>query len=181
MPEAEKSKSLRESALARLGRNVLNFQRVEAQLKKLLGIRDLSVLQGSFAAAFAKRAEELQMISMGNLVNKLLSHTNKAEAQDSNTEIAFRIQFRLDGDPNYVEQLKTRLSNLVQERNNLIHQDLAGFNPNSEESCRHWSTRLDEQNTRVEALHLELKQLLDLYHELLKHYSDSLHPDKQTA
>ncbi len=57
----------------------------------------------------------------------------------------------------------------MQERNNLIHQDLASFDPNSEESCRKWITRLDEQNERVVAIHKELQQFLDLHIEAAQH------------
>ena len=64
---------------------------------------------------------------------------------------------------------RRELKDLVHERNNLIHQDLAEFDPNAEESCRRWITRLDEQNERIEAQHRELKQLLDLHNEAAKH------------
>ena len=66
------------------------------------------------------------------------------------------------------------LENLVQERNSLIHQELADFDANSEESCRRWITRLDEQNERIIALHKELQQLLDVHSEAAKHILGAL-------
>ncbi len=61
------------------------------------------------------------------------------------------------------------LRDLVLERNALIHQDLAEFDPRSQESRRRWITRLNEQNERILAQHKELQQLLDMTSEAAKH------------
>jgi hypothetical protein len=65
------------------------------------------------------------------------------------TEAFLAIGFRVDADPIYIDQQKQRLNDLVIERNQLIHQDLASFDPASGECCRKWMTRLDEQNERI--------------------------------
>ena len=110
---------------------------------------------------------------MGVVVNEL--HTRlygtpaEPEAQESITEAYVQVQLRVDADPSFVAQQKKLLSGLVQERNALIHEDLADFDPSSKESCRRWITRLDEQNARILDRHKELKQLLDITSEAAQH------------
>jgi hypothetical protein len=171
--ETDELKSLRRLALASLGRNVLHYQRVEAQLKRLVLICDLAAPSGDLLAGLADRAAELLKNTMGNLVNeldtRLYGTPAELEVQEPITELFVRIQFRLDADPNYVAQQKKMLHDLVQERNALIHQDLADFDPNSAESCRRWITRLDEQNERIVSIHKGLQQLLETHSEAAKH------------
>lgn len=173
MTESEEFKSLRRLALASLGRNVLHFQRVETQLKRLVLICDFAAPDREFHTRLADRATELRTTTMGNLAKelhlRLFGTAAEPEAQESITELFVQIGFRIEADPDYVTQQKNVLRDLVLERNNLIHQDLNGFDPDSEESCRQWITRLDKQNERIVALHKELQQLLDLHCEAAKH------------
>jgi hypothetical protein len=171
--ETDEFKSLRRLALASLGRNVLHYQRVEAQLKRLVLICDFAAPSGDLLACLADRAAELRKNTMGNLVNEL--HTRlygtpaEPEVQEPLTELFVRIGLRVDADPNYIAQQKKMLDDLVQERNALIHQDLADFDPDSEVSCRRWITRLDEQNERILSIHKRLQQLLETHSEAAKH------------
>ena len=173
MTETDEFKSLRRLALASLGRNVLHYQRVEAQLKRLLLVCDFAAPVRDFAARLANRATELRTKTLGNVANEL--HTRlygtpaEPEVQESLTELFIRVGLRVDADPDYVAHQKKMLSDLVQERNSLIHHDLADFEPNSEESCRRWITRLDDQNDRIMTLHRELQILLDIHNEAAQH------------
>ena len=72
--ETEEFKALRRLALASLGRNVLHFQRVEAQLKRLVLICDFAASSSDFASRFADRAAELRTTTMGNLAKELHKH-----------------------------------------------------------------------------------------------------------
>src|SRR5205085_8937566 len=112
---------------------------------------------GDFLPRLADRVAELRKNTMGKLVNEL--HTPlyctpaELEVQEPITELFVRIGLRVDANPNYIAQQKKMLDDLVQERNALIHQDLADFDPNSAESCRRWITRLDEQNERIVSIY----------------------------
>jgi hypothetical protein len=180
--ETKEFKSLRRLALASLGRNVLHFQRVETQLKRLVLICDFAAPGSEFHARLADRAAELRTTTMGNLAKELHARLYgtpaEPEVEESITELFVQIGLRIKADPDYVTQQKKRLSDLVVERNNLIHQDLAGFDPNSEESCRQWITRLDEQNERIITLHKELQQLLDLHNEAAKQIQVAVESDE---
>jgi hypothetical protein len=172
MIESEEFKSLRRRALASLGRNVLHFQRVETQLKRLVLICDFAAPGREFRTRLAERAEELRTTTMGNLAKelhaRLFGTPAEPQVQESITELFIQIGLRIDADPDYVTRQKKVLNDLVLERNSLIHQDLNGFDANSEESCRHWIARLDKQNERIVALHKELQHLLDLHNEAAK-------------
>jgi hypothetical protein len=170
--ETEEFKSLRRLALASLGRNVLHFQRVEAQLKRLVLVCDFMATRDDLAARHNERVAELRMTTMGNLVNelhkRLYGKPVEPDIQESITQIFVRVQFRVEADPDYVARQRKKLSDLVLERNNLVHQDLAEFDPSSEESCRRWIARLNEQDEQIVAQHRELQDLLDVHNEAAK-------------
>lgn len=115
--EPDDFKSLRRLALASLGRNILHFQRVEAQLKRLVLLCDFTAPHGSFAVHHAERVAELRTTTMGNLVNELHQRLYGKPAepalQDSITEVVVRIQFRVDADADYVAAQKKSLCDLV--------------------------------------------------------------------
>jgi hypothetical protein len=67
--EAEEFKSIRRLALASLGRNVLHFQRLEAQLKLLLLFCDFQSPIAQFAANHKRKAESVRMKTMGAVLN----------------------------------------------------------------------------------------------------------------
>lgn len=173
MTETGEFKALQRLALASLGRNILHFQRVEAQLKRLVLLCDFVSPRSEFAERHAERVDELRTTTMGNLVKelhqRLYGKPAEPEVQEPIREVVIGVGLRVNRDADYIDLQKKRLKDLVHERNNLIHQDLAEFDPNAEESCRRWITRLDEQNERIEAQHRELKQLLDLHNEAAKH------------
>jgi len=151
--ETEEFKSLRRLALASLGRNVLHFQRLEAQLKLLVLICDFQSPLDQFEANHKRKAESIRTKTMGTVVSelheRLFGKPTDPQTTKAITEASLAIGFRVDADPNYLNQQKQKLNDLVIERNQLIHQDLAAFDPASAESCRHWITRLDEQNERI--------------------------------
>lgn len=181
MTETEEFKSLRRLALASLGRNVLHYQRVETQLKRLVLICDFAAPLNSLVNRHAERIEELRTKTMGNLVNelhvRLYDTPAEPEVEESIKEVFVRIGLRVNAEPDFVAHQKKRLSDLVLERNALIHQELAEFDPDSQESCRKWIARWDEQNERIVAQHKEVQQLLDLHSEAAKHMLAALESD----
>jgi hypothetical protein len=153
LTETAEFKSLRRLALASLGRNVLHFQRLEVQLKLLVLFCDFQSPLDQFAANRKKRAESIRMKTMGTVVSelheRLYGKPTDPQTSKALTEASLAIGFRVDADPKYLVQQKQKLNALVVERNRLIHQDLATFDPASAESCRQWIMRLDDQNERI--------------------------------
>ncbi len=163
MTEAHEFKSLRRLALASLGRNVLHFQRLEAQLKLLALFCDFQSPLSQFADNHKKRAESIRMQTMGTVVSelheRLYGKPSDPETTKAIAEASLTFQFRVEADPDHVNRQKQKLSDLVAERNQLIHQDIGDFDPASAESCQHWIKRLDEQNERILT---RLKEVQDL-------------------
>lgn len=149
----EDLKTLQKLALANLGRNVLHFQRLEAQLKLLVLFGDIQAPLDGFAASHKKKAEDIRTKTMGAVVSELheriYGKVPDLETTTAITEASLTFGFCVEIDPQNLAAEKQRLTDLVRERNQLIHHDLSGFDPNSVESCRHWITGLDEQNERI--------------------------------
>jgi hypothetical protein len=169
MTETEEFKSLRRLALASLGRNVLHFQRLESQLKLLTLFCDFQSPLSQFTTNHKKRADSIRMKTLGTVVSelheRLYGKPSDPETSKAIAEASLTIQFRVDADPDYVNQQKQKLSDLVTERNRLIHQDIGDFNPASAESCQHWIMRLDDQNERILAQLREVHDLVNTFRE----------------
>jgi hypothetical protein len=158
-------KSLRRLALASLGRNVFHFQRLEAQLKLLVLFCDFQSPLDQLTANHKKMAEHVRVKTLGMVVSELheslYGKPPDLLTAKGITQASLAIGFRVNADPQYLNQQKQKLSDLVTERNQLIHHDLAAFDPDSIESCRHWITRLDEQNERILIQLKAAQQLVD--------------------
>ena len=76
------------------------------------------------------------------------------------------ISFRIEADQNVKKTYKRILSDLVSERNQLIHRDLANFDSNSAEYCRKLIASLDEQNER-------LKRQSDAFMHMIKSITEA--------
>lgn len=161
--------TLRNEALRKIGRNVVNFQKIETCLKCLVTISDVQGTPKNITARQAKKAVSIRRKPMGDLAERL--HNNlyreevKSEKPEDLGEIWGSMSFKVEADANTIKERKRALSALVAERNNLIHKDLAGFDHNSAESCRHLISILDPQNTRILQQLDELKWLIDAIKE----------------
>lgn len=110
------------------------------------------------------------------LQNNLYSEEVKSEKPEDLVDIWISTSFKVKADANTIEDRKRALLALVAERNNLIHEYLAGFDHNSAESCRHLISILDSQNTQILQQLDELKWLIDAIKEhagVLRSWVDS--------
>jgi hypothetical protein len=143
---------LRNSALRKVGRNVVNFQKVEACLKFLIAVTDIET-SDNLSGAFQTKRVPAKRVPFGHLVDMFYRTVYGADPQSHSasdeTKIVITTSFRLEGDQSDVKRQKRALSALVAERNRLIHKDLSGFDHNSIEACRNLIEILDEQNSRI--------------------------------
>ena len=80
---------------------------------------------------------------------------------------------RVESDAELVKERKKALSSVVAERNRLIHQWLAAFDPNSIESFTELALALDEQHARIWPEYEILRsmvQALREHHDELRRY-----------
>lgn len=161
--------TLRNETLRKIGRNVVNFQRIETCLKILVTINNVQGTPKNIIARQAKKAASIRKKPMGDLAERL--HNNlyrdevKSEKPEDLAELWGSMSFKVEADANIIKERKRALTALVAERNNLIHKDLAGFDDNSAQSCRHLIGILDPQNTRILQQLDELKWLIDAIKE----------------
>ncbi len=185
----EERSELRNQALQKIGRNVLNFQRMEKALKSLIVASNLKGHASDLAEIQRKTFERVDKRSMGLLVDEFLStvYANDlptdapSPSDDSSSELWMSFSLRVERDEQHIRTLREALLRVVHERNELIHQMLWAFDPNSDESCRDLISRLDEQNERLLPYYEWVMQMLgrvrSLQQELLANLEDILFPN----
>ncbi len=184
----EEESELRDQALQRVGRNVVNFQRMEKAIKSLIVAGNIRGHASDLVEIHRKTSEWVDKRSMGLLVDEFLStvYANELPCEDPSpsdhpaNEIWISFSLRVERDEQYIRAQREALSRVVQERNELIHQMLCAFDLNSAESCRGLILRLDEQNERLRPHYEWVMQMLgrlrSLQQEILAKMEDILLP-----
>jgi hypothetical protein len=151
--------TVRAEALRKLGRNVVNFSKIEAVLKYLLSISRFGGTEETILEQFHRNQAGFNRRTLGRLVQDFYENVvvddSKVETTtaSSNSEISLYFKIAYD-DPDFLESQKSALFEIVAERNKLIHQDLALLDTSCAEDYRKLISLLDEQNPRLLA-HLE--------------------------
>ena len=145
---------VRDEVLRKLGRNVVNFQKMEGMLKLLNSQSHVSGTLSDIQRLQAKASKALAREPMGRLAEAFIktiysddSPNVEPEADSRNASISF--SFRIDAAPDVARERKRALSAVVAERNKLIHRWLAHFDPNSVASCVELGSKLDEQHAKT--------------------------------
>lgn len=145
--------SQREEVLRKIGRNVVNFQKMEGMLKFLNAQQALNGELKDIPQIAARAKKSTSNLPMGRLADAFLKSAYSSAAgvtepsEGENVTVSF--SFRIEADPALTKERKKALRSVVIERNNLIHKWLASFDPNSLESCRALETALDAQHARI--------------------------------
>lgn len=142
----------RDEVLRKIGRNLVNFQRMEAMLKYLNANQCLSGTVSDFAEISAKARKEASKMPMGRLAEEFVrsvysSHETTEQRDSDSASVMF--SFRIEADAALVAERKKALRAVVRERNKLVHQWLTTFDPSSPESCQKLGAALDEQDAGV--------------------------------
>lgn len=150
-PELEAARNL---ALQKIGRNVVNLQKMEAMLKFLLLVSDHTAPASTFSAEHAKRALRIARMPMGELVERAAKGLFVGEQVRSKIpadiqEPWLSFNFVIESDDATRIAWRKNMRSVVQERNALVHKMLAKFDPHTVESCKSLSATLDEQRARL--------------------------------
>lgn len=149
---------LRAEALQKIGRNVVNFQRFERLLKEILA---KSHLQGDPAdplKIFSQREESVSKLTLGILVGEFVRSVHSTDSQFDSEAINppknyegswFAVGSRVILEEADLAELKMALRQVVDDRNELVHQRLATVDLNSIEACQDLIEELDEQYERL--------------------------------
>ena len=164
---------VRTEALRKLGRNIVNFSKIEGILKYLLSVTQSEGLSTSTLNQLVDNYERFRKHTLGRLVGKLhntvLVDDSQSEPQLDSSELGMSWSFKATySDPDFLTAQKQALSDIVAERNKLIHEDLALLDTSSIEDYYKLISFLDEQNPRLLAHLEELGWMLTSFIEGIK-------------
>jgi len=147
----EELAAARNEALQKIGRNLVNFQRMEAMLRFILGFAGLSGSAAGTADLLRARQRESRKASMGTLVDRTgRSFDMPAPGAPPGAKqpwISHSISFQES--PEAARDWRREMRAVVRERNRLVHHMLSDFDPGSAESCRTLAGELDAQRERI--------------------------------
>jgi hypothetical protein len=164
---------VRTEALRKLGRNIVNFSKIEGTLKYLLSVTQSEGLSTSTGNQLVDNYERFRKHTLGRLVWKLhdtvLVDDSQSEAQLDSSELGMSLSFKVSySDSDFLNAQKQALLDIVAERNKLIHEYLAPLDTSSIEDYYKLISLLDEQNPRLLAHLEELGWMLTSFIEGLK-------------
>jgi hypothetical protein len=140
-------------ALYAVGRNVVNFQRLEHILKQLALFAPICATPSRLQSEVEKQRARAERLTLGGVVKKWIEsefHTTEPkQVPRLDQQIIISFGFDLPATPEYFDQLSSELESLARERNRLIHLDLARLNFEDEAECNALSIQLNAQNDRI--------------------------------
>jgi len=140
----------RDELFRRIGRDVVNFQYLEATLRSLVPTLHNKSTVEELQARHNEASPKQDKSTFGNLVTAYHDRLSRAEEVLNATvpdevlsEATLTVGFSIEVTPEMAEQRRSVIVNLVAERNRLIHEDLLNVDLNSSEECEELSARLD--------------------------------------
>ncbi|MCS6095109.1 hypothetical protein G3444_06955 [Shewanella baltica] len=145
---------LYEAVLKKIGRNVLLFQQLELLLKFIIANGQYSGYINEIADIKKERNEKVHKQTMGQLVSQYLEssapeykHAPKEPEILKEAYFSFSVSVSIDSET--YEQMKHTLTELVNERNELIHHLIPQFDRSSESSCRKLTEQLEQLTEKL--------------------------------
>jgi hypothetical protein len=163
----------KDAALRAVGRAVVNFQRLEHNLKLAARFGPLEGVAAKIQKDIERRSEKAQSFTLGQAVQAWLSAINSDPNPSNRTPDLFdptiRMTLSLDSLSDHVNSQPETLRWLLEVRNNLIHGGLVRFDWNSPTEC----VRLIEE---LNAVNAEISVQIEFLSEVLLSLKD-LGPD----
>ncbi len=157
-------------ALRKLGRNILNFSKIEAGFKLLLSMSHAEGTTTTIRDNIKAKQNKLHKQTLGALVTEfnrsIFRDVEEPKPPENLTQPWLSLSLNIAStNPDECEQA---LRKLVEERNCLIHHDLAHIDVNSIKDYRNLITLLDEQNPRLLAQLDDLRWMICLLSETVQ-------------
>lgn len=151
-------------AIYAIGRNVVNFQRLEQMLKLVVQMVPISSPLETFTTTIEKQKTKCERLTLGGAVRKWIETSDPANKQLPESQPDDPIMIHLGIDVSWkegsFERLSRELESLAQERNRLIHLDLAQIDFDNEVECTKLKHLLDAQNARIEKARRTIEPIL---------------------
>lgn len=178
--ELEKAKN---EVLRKIGRNVVLFQYLEKLLKFLIVNGKVEGYSREIKAKIDQRTETINIKTMGHLVRDYIEGTfsdcekiPEAPIELNGVYITFGLS--VETDAVYYENKKKALAEIVADRNELIHNLLPRFNPDSIDSCIEIGCELDQQRAKVLPELNIVETLIKTLEETKKIFADYINSDE---
>jgi hypothetical protein len=148
-------KHSKDKVLQKIGRNVVNLQRIEGMLKSILINNNFQCPINKFAETLEKRKKDFSQKTLGQLTNEYIKTFDANmeylhEYPEDRDEAWVSFSFSLENEEGKLPEQEKALKFLVTERNRLIHHMLLEFNPESKDSCDLLISELDNQNEMIQ-------------------------------
>jgi len=180
MPTSPDLTSARNLTYQGVGRNVLQFQRLELLLKYLLARHQGAYTHETMADELKRREETVEKKTLGMLAGELFEQVilkpgsgdfTPADGADSG-KVSHRFGITITEELHQAWQ--SRLKSLVEDRNRLVHLSLLTWDLNTIEGCQAAIAALDEQRGRIATEFEQVKRFRDFFTQCLK----ELHEDQ---
>lgn len=129
----------KDAALREVGRTVVNFQRLEHNLKLAARLGPLQGTLPKIQRDIARRQERAETLTLGLAIQAWLKYCDGSEVVDAWTpdlfDYSFQMTFTLESDAESRNAHAAALSNLLETRNDLVHTRLARFPWDSPAEC----------------------------------------------
>ena len=158
---------VRSEALQKVGRNVVNFAKIEAALKLLLASINIAGSPKELLKIQQQRTKVNRKKTLGETV-RLFNRSLEREAKnpmripETLDEIHISLSFRIEDDKDSSKQFQESLKELTKDRNDLIHHRLAVLDGTSARSYKILIEYLDEQHAKILAKLEIIRSFLDL-------------------
>jgi hypothetical protein len=168
---------VRDDLFRKIGRNLINYQKIEQLLKHLIVGSRISGPASQLEEILRQKSEEVSVLTMGTLVGQFID-TSYQEPKDSLNEQAdlkevhFSTSFHINVGDDFIENRKGELKKLTDERNNLAHHLLPRLDLNSIDSCLAISRELDAQREIQIKEHENLASLCKQIGEFYKEHAE---------
>lgn len=143
----------KDAALQAVGRTVVNFQRLEHNLKLASRLGPLGGTLSKIQRDIAKRVERAATLSLGQAIQAWLTTTNGELIATSYTpdlfDITMQMTFCLDMDTESRNAHGAALKSLLETRNKLIHGGLVQVQWDSPDACDQLVVELDRVNESI--------------------------------
>jgi hypothetical protein len=174
MPTSPELTSARDLAYQGVGRNLLQFQRLEHLLKFLLGFHQGYYTPETMVDEMKRRQEAKDKKTLGGLAGYLFKKVilqqdigDAVLSDDKNTsKISHWLGMTIPEKEH--QELQCRLKALVDERNQLVHLSLLAWNLDTIEDCQAIVAELDEQLGRIKTEVEQVKGYYETFDQFMK-------------
>ena len=168
----------KDAALQMVGRTVVNFQRLEHNLKLAARLCPLRGTIHKVQRDISKRHESASTLTLGQAIQAWLEYCYSPPSTNQETpdlfDVSVQISFSLESDPASQAQHAEALGALLRARNELIHSKLATFEWESAEACDALVADLKQVNTSISEQIEYTSALLKAIAELHKEHAEAI-------